>query len=113
MSEIEYQTEKELNGKYSLKMLLWHFMTCHDIVCLEWQFELYEDDEVSDGRWEHAGKGAPSDLEHPAARDGLRVVNVVHHLGDLVPLLLGQVVVLQSEEPDVLEASVKPIYLEI
>ena len=113
MSEIEYRTEKELNGKYSLKMLLWHFMTCHDIFCLEWQFELYEDDEVGDGGGKHAGEGAPPDLEHPAARDGLRVVNVVHHLGDLVPLLVCQTVVLQSEEPDILEASVKPIYLEI
>ena len=74
---------------------------------------MYEDDEVGDGGGEHAGEGAPPDLEHPAPRDGLRVVNVVHHLGNLVSLFLGQVVVLQSEEPDVLEASVKPIYLEI
>lgn len=31
------------------------------------KFELYEDDEVGDGGGEHAGEGAPPDLEHPAA----------------------------------------------
>ena len=37
------------------------------IYTLEGQFELNENDEVCDGGGEHAGEGAPPDLEHPAA----------------------------------------------
>ena len=72
-----------------------------------------ENDEVCDGGGEHAGEGAPPDLEHPAARDRLRVVDMVHHLGDTISLLLRQTLVLQSEEPDIFETSVKPINLKV
>ena len=48
---------------------------------LQWgYFELHKHDEICDGRWYHAGQGAPGDPEHAAPTEGLSRLNTLQNV---------------------------------
>ena len=79
---------------------------------LEGQFELNENNEVSDRGGEHVGQSTPGDLKQAAPRDWLGVVDDVHDLLYLGSILQCQLGVVQPKESDVLETSIKCIHFE-
>ena len=76
---------------------------------LEGQFELNENDKVSDRGGDHVGQSPPGDLKQAAPRDWLGVVDDVHDLLYLGSILQCQLGVVQPKESDVLETSIKCI----
>ena len=79
---------------------------------LEGQFELNENNEVSDRGGDHVGQSTPGDLKQAAPRDWLGVVDDVHDLFYICLILQGQLGVVQPKESDVLETSIKGINFE-
>ena len=73
---------------------------------------MYQYDEICEGGGDHAGESAPGDLEHPTAGYWLGLTYQIHHLLNIL-LVLSCVAPPQSEEPDILEASVKRINFEV
>ena len=76
---------------------------------LERQLELDKNDKIGDRGGEHAGQGAPGDLEQATPRDWLGVVDDVHHLLYVCSVLQCQLGVVQPKESDVLETSIEII----
>ena len=74
---------------------------------------MYQYDEICEGGGDHAGQSAPGDLEHPTAGYWLGLSDQIHHLLNILLLLPRRVAPPQSEEPDILEASVKRINFEV
>ena len=76
---------------------------------LEGQFELNENDKVGYRGGDHAGESTPGDLKQATPRDWLSVVDNVHNLLYICPILQSQLGVVQPKESDVLETSIKSI----
>ena len=82
----------------------------YTVLCtLERQFELNENNQIRYRGGEHTGESTPGDLKHSTPRDWLSVVDNVHNLLYICPILQSQLGVVQPKESDVLETPIKSI----